>query len=422
MIMDNPRKLIVGYDLCDDYSQISCYSYKTFEPIPISPTEDEENTLIPTALYLQKEPRIWLYGREAIISAKEENGILVDKLISKLKFGEEIKIYEQKYNAVYLMEKYLRKTLTLIKNYFPTEVITQIVITLHEMDPVVIEGIYEALYLLGIEKDRANIIGHGSSFMYYALSQNRELWLNDVGLFDFNEDGLDFYQISINRRTNPMIAGLEKKDFSDTLNHNILKDKNVDSAYTFETIANTTLYRQIISTLYFTGRGFEGDWVKESITNLCAGRRVFVGQNLFTKGACYAAKEISGDEDLGNIILLNNEMIVSSIGIRVYVDGITQEVLLTDAAVPWYEVNKEVEVIPDEAKEIEIVFRNIMTKEMIRERIPLHNLPKRPKRMTRLNINISCQDKTKVMLTITDLGFGDIYPATGTVAEYLLDI
>ena len=37
--MDNPRKLIVGYDLCEDYSQISRYSYKTFEPIQICPAE-----------------------------------------------------------------------------------------------------------------------------------------------------------------------------------------------------------------------------------------------------------------------------------------------------------------------------------------------------------------------------------------------
>jgi hypothetical protein len=33
--MDAPRKVIVGYDLCEDFTQISCYSYKTFEPIPI---------------------------------------------------------------------------------------------------------------------------------------------------------------------------------------------------------------------------------------------------------------------------------------------------------------------------------------------------------------------------------------------------
>lgn len=420
--MDNPRKLIVGYDLCDDYSQISCYSYKTFEPIPISPDEDEENTLIPTALAVNSDSRIWLFGKEALLCARDGSGILADRLLTKLKNREETTIFGQKYSAIALLEKYFRKTLTLIKNYFPTETITQLVVTLNEMDMDVIEGVYEALYMLGIDKDRATVISHGSSFMYYALSQDRELWLNDVGLFDFNEEGLSFYQISINRRSNPMIAGMEKRDFSDILNYSMLKSKNFDLEYTFENIAHTALYKQIISTLYFTGRGFEGGWADEIIKSLCAGRRVFIGQNLYTKGACYAAKEFSGDEKLGDVILLNNDMIVSSIWIKVYVNGNIKEVLLSDAAIPWYEVNNEIEVIPDEDADIEIIFRNILTKEIIRERISIHNIPERPNRMTRLSINISCLNKSKVKLIISDLGFGDIFPAIGKVAEYIIDI
>jgi hypothetical protein len=113
-------------------------------------------------------------------------------------------------------------------------------------------------------------------------------------------------------------------------------------------------------------------------------------------------------------------MIVSSVGVMVYLNGISQEILLTNCAVPWYEVKNDVDVIPDEVTHIEIVIRNIMTKEIIRERIPLSNLPERPNRMTRLNISISCVDKSKVKLVISDMGFGDIYPATGGLGEYLL--
>ena len=219
-----------------------------------------------------------------------------------------------------------------------------------------------------------------------------------------------------------MIAGMEKKDFSDTLSYAVLQNKKVDKEYTFETIANTVLYKQIVSTLYFSGRGFSNSWADEVIKSLCAGRRVFIGQNLYTKGACYAAKEMSGEENLNNIILLNDEMIVSSIGLKVYLDGILQEVLVSNAAVPWYEVNKDIEVICDEATDIEIVIRNIMTKEIIRERVPLTNLPERPNRMTRLSLHFTCVDKTKAKLVISDMGFGDIYQATGKLAEFLMDV
>src|SRR5690554_6215083 len=132
--MDNPRKLIVGYDLCDDYSQISCYSYKTCEPIPISPDEDEDNTLIPTALAVHNDSRIWLFGKEAINCARDGLGVLADKLLTKLKDREEVNILGQRYSAISLLEKFFRKTLTLIKNHFPTETITKLVVTLNEMD------------------------------------------------------------------------------------------------------------------------------------------------------------------------------------------------------------------------------------------------------------------------------------------------
>ncbi len=421
--MENQRKLIVGYDLCDDISQISCFSYKAFEPIPVSPDDREENSRIPTVLCIHNETKLWSYGREALSHARADRGILFEQLLTKLKNGEVTEAFGQTLTAVDLMEKFLRKSLTLIKNYFPTETITKLVVTLRETDPRIMDGVYEALYRLGLEKDRAVIMSHAGAYMYYALSQDRSLWVNDVGLFDFSEDSLCYYQISINRRTVPMIAGMEKKDFTDILNYPMLKQKGFHPGYTFDNIVNTVLFKQIVSTIYFTGIGFEGEWAEEAIRNLCAGRRVFLGQNLYTKGACFAAKELSGDKKLGDIILLNNEMLISSVWIKVYTDAAVREQLLTDAAVPWYEVDKEIEVIPLGDPELEIITKNIMTREVIRERLRLNNPPAgRPDRMTRLGIRLTFQSRTRAQLIITDLGFGEFYPQTDRVWEFTIDI
>ncbi|MBH1941513.1 hypothetical protein I5677_11470 [Mobilitalea sibirica] len=421
--METQRKLIVGYDLCEDFSQISCYSYKTFEPIPICQNErEEESSLIPTALFIKNDTRLWYYGKEAINGSLNDEGILIDGLISRLRNKEQIEVYEQRLSGVDLMEKFLRKTLTLIKNYFPTDTITKLVITVREMEPVVVEGIYEALSILGILKDRAVIMSHASAYMYFALSQDRSLWVNDVALFDFNENSLNYYQISINRRVTPMIAGMEKKEFTDTLSYSMLKENGLNISYIFENIVNNVLHKQIISTIYFTGKGFEGNWADEVIKSLCTGRRVFLGHNLYTKGACFAAKELVGDCKLSDFILLNDEMIVSSVWIRVYSDASMKEIALTDAAIPWYDIDQTIEVIPDDETELEFVFRNIMTREIRRERFQITKLPDRPNRMTRMEINLTCIDKSKVKIRVTDLGFGDLYPPSGLTWEYLLDI
>lgn len=421
--MDAQRKLLIGYDLCEDFSQISCYSYKSFEPIPICLSEtDEESSMIPTALCVKTDTRLWLFGKDAINCANNGEGILINGLLAKIRSGENVTVFDQEFTGIALLEKFFRKSLTLIKNYFPTDPITKLVITIGEMDTMLVNGIYEALELLGIEKDRALVISHPSAYMYYALSQDRSLWTNDVGLFDFNESTFNYYQISINRRLTPMVAGLVKKDLSDVLDYQMLLYKKINVGYTFENIANSVLHKQIISTLYFTGRGFEGGWADGIIQGLCTGRRAFIGQSMYTKGACYAAKELSGECKLSEFILLNDEMIISSVWLKLYSDAAIKEVLITDAAVAWYEVNETIEIIPDEDTELEIIIKSIMTRNQIRERLHLNDLPKRPNRMTRLLLNLTCTDKATAKLKVIDLGFGEIYPATDRSWEFSFNI
>lgn len=417
--MDNARKLIVGYDLCEDYSQISCYSYKSFEPVPIL-CKDEQG-LIPTALCVHSDTKQWLFGEEAVVCGSGNGGILVDRLLDKLIRGVQVEVFGQSISAVELMEKYFRKTLTLIKEHFPVEPITQMVVTVRNMQPALAEGIYAALELLGLEKDRVTVMSHAGAYLYYALSQDKALWINDVGLFDFSREGLLYYQMRLNRRSRPMIAGAARTDCSATLNY-AMTDKLEKQAYVFETLANSLLHKQLVTTLYFTGVGFMGNWAEEVLGRLCAGRRVFLGQNLFTKGACYAAKELCGERQLENFILLQEDMITSDIGIRVYKDTKFKEVLLAKAGELWYEVNHSIEVILEGAREgeaeLEIVQRNIMNRDIVREKLYLTRIPKRPDRMTRLELKLTFQDSSSGKLAVGDLGFGEFYPGTGRVTEF----
>lgn len=414
--------MIVGYDLCEDYTQISCYSYKSLEPVPISVRDEDELNLIPTALCVKEDTKQWLFGEEAIACGASNNGFLIDHLLERLIQGTELTVYEQSFTPTALLEKYFRKTLLLVKRYFPTEQITKLVLTVRNTHPAMVEGIYTALAQLGLMKDRVTVMSHAGAYLYYALSQDKSLWMNDVGLFDFSKEGLLFYQLKLNRRTRPMIAGLTKVDYSNILNYEMIKSNKEKHSYTFENIANTALHKKLITTLYFTGRGFDGDWAETAIKGLCNGRRVFFGQNLFTKGACYAAKELSGDRQLEELFILDDDMITSMISLRVYKDSGYHEVGLAEAGELWYEVNQSVEVIPEGEAELEIILKNVMTKETIREKLHLTNLPKRPERMTRLEIKLTCQDKNCARITVIDHGFGEIYAETGTLEEFGIEL
>ena len=58
---------------------------------------------------------------------------------------------------------------------------------------------------------------------------------------------------------------------------------------TFSKIVAAETKKTYISSNYLTGLGFSEKWLNKSRELLTQGRRVFAGQNIYTKGACYKA-------------------------------------------------------------------------------------------------------------------------------------
>lgn len=414
--MEQTKKILVGYDLCNEYAQISCYSYKSYEPISIN--DKDGNGIIPNVLYLNSN-NAWTYGSDAIKESQEEDGTIINDIFGKINSGKVYKYRNESVTGIDLLEKFLRRTLSIVKKHFPNDLISNLVITIRNMDKPIVNGIYEALERIGIFKDRVKVISHSESYVNYALNMDKELWLNDVALFDFNKLSFTYYQISINRRTQPMVAGIIKKDFSNVLDYSMI---NGNIIYAFENILNRAMYKQIISTVYFTGEGFLGEWANESIKDLCQGRRVFIGQNIYSKGACFAAKEISGDTRLDDYVILSSEMITSTISITVYDNSRYREVQLIEKPMLWQDVDESLEIILDNQKEIEFTIRNIMTKEFNKINLKLDVLPERPNKMTRILINVICPKEDRVNIEVIDLGFGEFYPSSGKTWKLTVDL
>lgn len=418
--MEQVKKLYVGFDLCNNVSQISCYSYKLGEPKSICPHPEDEHYMIPTVLYVTKNKE-WLYGEAALNEKDNDAGIFVDHILSKIMSGESTVIYDISFDGTTLLERFFRKSLKLVKQYFPGEYISRICITVEKLTKELHDAVVEALGRLGLTKDKIYVISHTKAYLHYALSQPKELWFNDIGLFDFNEDGIAYYQININRRSKPMYAGVVKKDYSEILKYDMLKNQEANIRYIFENIVNEALHKQIISSLYFNGVGFDGKWADEIMVKLCSGRRVFKGQNLYTKGACYAAKEDNQDVKQ-DIVLFGEEMLTSSILLKAYYDARMQSVFLLKAAIPWYEAKNQIEVIVDQEKGLEFEIQNDILRFTQTVTIALEDLPERPRKMTRLKIKLTPQNTDSVMIEIEDLGFGAFSPATHMKWQRLVEI
>ena len=168
------RTLCVGYDLGDVYTQISVYDEKTYEPVCIGESEDENKRSIPSVLGI-RDTGEWLCGLEALEAHKVGRCTLVDDLIEKIAEGTTIFLHEKEVSPVLLLGTFFKKTLSLIRGQYPDQAILQLVVTIRNKSRRMEECIKQALDSLGIGLDRAYIQSYKQSYMLYSLNQNKEI-------------------------------------------------------------------------------------------------------------------------------------------------------------------------------------------------------------------------------------------------------
>ena len=227
-----------------------------------------------------------------------------------------------------------------------------------------------------------------------------------------------YSQIDIDKKTVPYIVGVTQKDLSDGIDWAALEKEGASHiSYAFLNAANTALHKQLVTTVYVTGKGFEGSWADEALKELCVGRRVFRGQNLFTKGACYAARELAGEGKLEQCLFLDEDMIACNVLLRVYHDASVQDVMLAKAGALWSEVDSSIDVIPDQEEEIRITIQDVLKHETRAHMLSLSGFAGRENKMTRFTIRIRFAASNTCIVTLKDNGFGEYCPSSNRVWE-----
>lgn len=395
------RSLLLGFDLGDERTQMAVYDRKTMEPVLIGQTEDNPDALIQTEIAL-------------------EDMAPVTDFFARIRRGEEIEMEGKISHPVNLLAFFFRKTLSLTRQQFPGETIQQLVVTAASAGQELVNQIYEALEQLGIGRDRAMVISHKQAFLYYVLYQKKELWVNDVGLFDYTGEELKYYQMQVDRSKNPILVGVQEKDYSDALN--LSESEDGHRAVIFENVVYGAIHKQLLSTLYMTGDGFDGDWADPVFHKLCVGRRLFKGRNLYASGACYAAKEIGETQKLTDYLLLDEEMISSHLSMNVYADAKQKALPLARAGTPWYMVDQEISLIPSGESELTLTAQNIFDHREKQFILELEPVMGRLDRHCRLGLRVRFASPKRCVVTLKDEGFGEFFPTSNRIWEKTFDI
>ena len=417
----------IGLDIAADFSQISYIAGDMKEPKSISTIPGETKYLIPTLMYKVKNSDDWYIGDQAKLKSYEDDDerYTVRNLIDMIYEGEELYLDDTKYTAVKLLRIYVEKLLTEAKRLENVDRAKFISVTVEKSDKIIIDAIYEVLRELGYQDNQIRVLSHTESFIYYTIKQKKELWMNDVVLFDFNADHFSYRKLSIARNKQPGIITVTEADYSTEIDMSYLendKDKRTADGK-FLSIIKEEFYKQIISTVFLTGVGFYSDFAENSLVELCSKRRVFKGYNLFVKGACYDAFIRYNNEDLNGYIIQCEGRTKANIGLMINHAGRNTAIALSNAGSSWYEAGARAECILDNVKSIQLVITSPSGNYARNVKIDLSDFPDRPNKTTRVAISMSFKDDNMFDVIVEDLGFGDFFKATNLMIKntYCID-
>lgn len=402
------KSVVVGYDLSNEYAQISYYTSGDTLAKTVSIREGEEEYCIPPVLFKRNEVNQWFVGADAVNYSEVEEGELVGRLWDRALIGESVTIGGEKFDPLALLTLYIRRTLNMLTVVVNKKDVTGIMFTVPNLTKRAIEVLTVVTASLDFKSARISFMGREESIYYYVINQPEELWKRDVAVYDYNGRKLTCFKFRLNRITRPVVSFVDRQEFD------MDKDDDRGKDLRFLDIVHETVDGSLVSCAYLLGDGFSGEWCRDSLAELCRNRRSFRGNNLYSRGACYAMQDklkgISGEDK--KIVFLGNDKLKANIGMDVIRGRENSYFALLDGGENWFDSRKRVEVILDEGNTFTITVTPLDGRGVRHIEIVLDGLKEHEPKAVRLRIEALMESEDLLRLNITDLGFGEFFPAS----------
>ncbi len=422
---------MLGYDLGEKVSQISYLASDADMPETLSVLAGSELYNIPTLLCKKKDVNQWFYGKEAVKHIEDDDGYEVSGLIAAAKEGKPVSVGNAEYDPIALLTLFIKRSLSLLSMEVSLDNVDAIMFTVRSLDHRMVQVLNAVTAALELGTSNVFYQSHEESFYNYMLYQPEDLTHHTVLACDYDHEELAVYEMDLNYRTKPVVATIDVMTFDDlwlddgsfpkeaALFHKTCEKLDDE----FLTIMQKVCGEKVISTIFLLGDGFREKWPKRSLEFLCRTRRVFQGNNLFSKGASIAARErIRPSGNAQRFVFLGEDKLKANLGMKLLKCGTEVYHALLDAGVNWYEAGTSFDIIMDPSGILNIEVTPLTGGTPRIVQLYLDGLEKRPPRATRLRIALDMSSVNEVNLKVTDLGFGELFPATGKVWEQTIEV
>lgn len=398
------KGIILGIDFSNDYTQLAYIKDDGNPECIVSGTED--NYQIPTVAGYHEDLKEWYVGEEAVNKSKDEKCHIYKDLLKI--FGDENEKQKDKIAVVFLSHM-----ISLAKKQSEERRVKNVLISLEDVTPQVVDVLTKALVMLGFSEDEIKIISHSESFVYYVLNQNRDIWINQVYYLNFTENYFLCRKLKVVKGRGPSVVYVDVDNLSNRLK---LRDIRKNMTYADEVLfeyLDEKFKKDVVSGVFLSGEGFYEDGWNKSLKLMCMNRRVFKGNNLIAIGAAYGAKEFFHIPVLENYLIACKGRTGVKVTLAVKHKERDQSVTLSNVGDYWSQAGATVECIMEFPSKILFEITDLLNGTKRPFEIDLTGFPKRPEKTTRIEIDFKYLNEESFEITVRDLGFGEFFKSSG---------
>ena len=422
----NMGKYVIGYELGKGHVQISYQKIGDKEPQTVSLVAEQEQYNIPFAMYKQEDKDLWYIGKEAIHKQEELGGVLITNLLDIACREEEIEVNLEGYDTAALLALFVKRSLHYLSLITPVEKIAGIMFTVDNLEQHTVEVLRKMVEYLQLPHISIMFCGKEESFFYYNLHTDPSLWANQVLLYEMQENQLESYSLTLNRATKPTVTLIEKKEyepFPQMEEYPATEEEKQLWDETFLQCVQQDMDNKIVSTVYLIGEGFQGEWYHKSVRFLCTKRRVFLGNNLYSKGACYGFLDKMEPSELSaSYVYLGTDKLKANVGMELLRQGAPSYLAILDGGISWYDGKKEWDMILEDDNRLVLKIVPLDGKNITRTEIVLHGLQLQKMPYCRIHVEGYMETPNQLKLKIWDKGFGEFYPSSGQYWEEVITL
>lgn len=424
----NKGRMVVGIDLGRYSVQISYMRSGMEAPEMAEQVIGSEVFNIPMILCKRVGVNQWFYGREAIKYYEKEGGFLVDNILQKAIKGENEVIDGISYEGTALLSLFVKRSLSILGGAHMSGAISDIMFTCEELDSRVIEVMSRVTGNLSLRDCNVYFQSYAESIYNYMIHQEAEIWSQNVLLAYFDGNRLVNYTFSRNQRTTPIVSFVDTAEEIPLSLPQIITEDSRPAAYErldaqFLEYMKEAIGMEYFSGVYLLGDGFKDEWISTSLHFLGKNRRLFIGNDLFSRGACYSLMDkYEPTETAKQHVYLGPDKLKSNVGMNVLRRGEESYLALLDAGVNWFDVKADYQLFMSDDYTFRFIIIPLDGGEHTEHVITIDNPPERDVETVRIALSMNMSDINTIKIHLEDMGFGGLYPSSGLTWDFEITI